>query len=71
MQAALGSLVFPRKCAMMSSKCHSAAVKTQFPGVTGETGIKALCSPGGLPMQLRLGVFCWHPHLHSVTTDSM
>lgn len=61
MQAALGFLVFPGKCAMMSSKCHSTTVKTQFPGVTAESGIKTFCSPGVLPMQLHRGVFLLAP----------
>lgn len=56
--AALSFLVFPRERAMMSSKCHSATVKTPFPSVTAETGIKTFCSPGVLPMQLHRGVFC-------------
>lgn len=73
MQAALGFLVFPRKCAVMSSKCHSTTVKTQFPGVTAEAGRKTFCSPSVFPMQLHRGVFFfyWLPHLHSVSTDSM
>lgn len=44
LRAAVSFIAFPTESNMMSSTCLSSTVKTQFPGLTAELGIKSFCS---------------------------
>lgn len=44
LQAAVSFIAFPRESTMMSSACVSSTVKTPFPGLTAELGLKSFCS---------------------------
>ena len=72
--AAVSFIAFPRESHMMSSTCVSSTVKTPFPGLTAELGIRSFCSHNILsytfPSSLTLGVFFSHSdstHDHTYT----